>query len=305
MNEIWQSKRNFKPIFEKELITEHHAKTFLDFLDTNKLLIDNKIFSPIIINKVPADWNSIEESEKQIINESNGLNFDWFSKITGLIPENKIYYDSAWFSLYRIQSIAASLISAIKSGKIPFSDNPSLSKLGIFSLNKITNTKYTPSVEELSNIIAFKSLSFFFPDFPELRPEEILEVRYKLDQELSAFKHEMGIIIVENQINEYDQLRNLIQNKIQPRIDDIKLKIKSIDQSLFRNISNLVFASSGASILSHYVNLPLEAQITGAAAIVGKIATIIHENISKKNELLSESRNKGYTFLLKANKKIR
>lgn len=302
LNEIWERKRESKSSFEKELITESHGKIFLDFLDANKLLVENKILNPIIIEGQPPDWDNFENSERRILYEAQDLNFNWFGGATGLIPKNKIYYDSTWFSLYRIESIAGALIYALKSGKIPFSDNESLSRLGIFSLNKVTNVSYSPSVEELTSLVAFNSLSFFFPDFPELEPEEILEVRYKLRHELLAFKNEMKIIIVENKINEYDKLDNLVIEKIQPRINDIKLKIKSINQNLFRNIANLIFASSGASILTHYINLPVEAQITGATAIAGKVATIIHESISKKKELLDESRNKGYVFLLGSNK---
>ncbi|MCH8034506.1 MAG: hypothetical protein IH950_12230 [Bacteroidetes bacterium] len=218
----------------------------------------------------------------------------------GILPKGKIYIDSPWFSVNRWQSISAALHFAISKGLIPFSDNENLSKLAIDTVNRFSDFTYKPSINELTYKIAFKSLSFFIPDFPSLKPAEILETKDKLKDELLYFKSEMKNIVTNENVDNFEQLDEIINEKIRPRIEDIKLKIKSFNSDLFRKISNVIFASGSATtLLAQFVHLPIEAQVLGASAFTGKLATLIHENISKKGELISESKNKGIAFLLK------
>jgi len=278
LSERWAREKD-DPFFakspaEKDLITEKYSKTFNDFIIENKELIDTSVLKPIVVNQRPPDWVSFEENEKKLLADVTGIKFGIWGEEVGIIPQGKIYIDSPWFSVYRWQSISGALHFAVLNGLIPFSDNINLSKLAIETVTRLYDFKYKPSIKELSNAMAFKSLSFFIPEFPALRPAEILEARDRLKDELIHFKSEMKNITTNEGIESYDQLDEIIKEKIRPRIEDIKLKIKSINNDLFRKIAGMVFASGGvSSVLAQFVNLPIEAQIGVASAVVGRIAT--------------------------------
>jgi hypothetical protein len=58
-----------------------------------------------------------------------------FGIITGIIPKDKVYIDSPYFSIYRLQSICGSLYFALKSQITPISDNPILSSFAQESIS--------------------------------------------------------------------------------------------------------------------------------------------------------------------------
>lgn len=310
LEERWQVERE-APFFkkspcERELITKTHSDSYNNFLNENDELIKSNILQPIISNQTPPDWISLEENEKKLMGNYSGIALGLWGQSVDLVPHEKIYVDAPWFSLYRWQSISAALHFAIQSGQIPISDNSILSGLACETVSKLSDLTYQPSRDEIANQMAFRAMSLLIPDFPALKPDEILEVREELSDELDYFREEMNKISCELDIEEYSDLDRIVIHKVQPRLNDLKLKIKSLDGEIYRKMANVFFVGSSATTLSSYfLNLPLPAQIAATASFAGKILLDIHENQSKRYELKNESVNRGLVFLLDIEKKCK
>ena len=288
---------------EKDLITSQHLQAHRQFISDNKELIDEKVLKPFLVNQTPPDWESYEANEKKLMKNGSGIAFGLWGQSVGIVPKEKIYVDSPWFSLYRWQSIAGSLHFAVNSNKIPISDNENLSKLAIETVQRFAPTKYLPTLDDISAKVAFHSISLLIPNFPALETGEILEVREKIADDLVYFKSEIKNIINESNEITYEKIDSIVLQKIKPQFDDLKLKIKSLSGELFRKIARVVFVGGTATtLLSHFLSLPLGAQIAASTSFAGKILLDVHENISKRSNLTKESRNRWLVLLLKMEK---
>lgn len=310
LEERWQKQKDesffSKSPCEKNLLTRIYHDNYNKFLRENKELIQSDVLHPLVINQTPPDWESFEANEKKLMEKGSGIAMGLWGQSVGIVPEDKIYVDAPWFSLYRWQGLSGALHLSIQTGQIPISDNYALSSLGIETVNRLSNLDHQPTREEIASHIAFKSLSLLLPNLPELSSEEILELRYKLVDELGYFRVEMSKIAKETDINEYNKLNSLVKEKIKPRIDDLKLKIESLNSELFRRIAKVFFiGSSATTLVSHFINLPLPAQIAAVASFAGKIAIDIHEHLSKRDEIKNESKNRGLVFLLELEKRFK
>jgi len=303
----WESQKEM-PFFakspcEKGLITSEHLVTFKRFSEKNKLLIDSGILMPIVVNQTPPDWEGFEENEKKLMRDGSGISFGLWGQSVGIVPTDKIFVDSPWFSLYRWQSIAGGLHFALQTGIVPISDNRSLSGLAIDTVTRFGPSKPLPTPEEIAAQVAFQSMSLLLPDFPSMNNEEILEVREKLREELSLFRNEMERLIRSIDKDSYKDIESIVLVRIKPRLDDMKLKIKSLKGELFRKIAGVFFVGgTAATLLSHFITTPFSAQMAAAASLAGKVLIDIHENRSKREELEKNSGNKGLVLLLKLEK---
>jgi len=126
-----EKKRPFfaKSPCEKDLLSRIHSNALEAFVKKNSELIKYSILQPIIVNETPPDWECFEVNEKKLLEKGAGIGFGIWGQSIGLVPKDKIYIDSSWFSLYRWQSIAGALYFAIKTQHIPISDNYELSSL--------------------------------------------------------------------------------------------------------------------------------------------------------------------------------
>ena len=184
------------------------------------------------------------------------------------------------------------------------SDNSALSSLACETVSRFSDLKHQPTPDEIASRIAFRAMSLSIPDFPALKAEEILEIRDKLADELHSFRAEMHRISRELDEEKYPDIDSVVIHKIQPRLDDLRLKIKSLDGELFRRITGVFFAGSGATpLLSHLLNLPLPAQIAAIATFVGKMLLEIHDNQAKRYEIRNQGVNRGLVFLLDIERK--
>jgi hypothetical protein len=269
----------------------------------NKGLIDSGILAPIVISETPPDWGGFEINEEKLMRDGSGIAFGLWGQSVGIVPEEKIFVDAPWFSLYRWQSIAGGLNFALQSRKVPISDNVTLSRLAIDTVKRFGPKKPLPTPEEIAAAVAFQSMSLLIPDFPSLQATEILEAREKLSDELRAFRAEMEKLVREIDENSYENIESIVLQKIKPRFDDLKMKIKSLQGELFRKIAKIFFIGGTATTLfSHFLSMPLSAQIAASASFVGKMLLDIHEHLSKCEELEKGSTNRGLVFLLKLEK---
>jgi len=310
LEERWETEKD-TPFFskspcEKQLYTRIHFEKHKEFIEENKELVNADILQPILVQQVPPDWENFEINEKRLMKNGAGLAFGMWGQSIGIVPKDKIFIDAPWFSLYRLQSISGALHFAIASGQTPISDNPLLSGLAIDAVTKFSGLDYQPSQKEIANNIAFKALSLLVPNLPLLHPQEILYLRDKLSDELGYFRIEVNRLSQNISEINYQKIETIIENNIKPRLDDIKLKISSLKDEIFRKITNMLMVGPGAtSILSYFLNLPLEGKVVAVASFTGKIFIDIYEHNSKMKEIKNLSNNKGLIFLLKMQEKFK
>lgn len=306
----WETEKD-TPFFskspcEKQLFTRIHFEKHKEFIEENRELVNADILQPILVQQTPPDWESFESNEKKLMKNGAGLAFGIWGQSMGIVPDDKIYVDAPWFSLYRLQSISGALHFAITSGQTPISDNPILSGLAINAVTNFSGLDYQPTKKEIVNNIAFKSLSLLVPSLPLLHPQEILYLRDELSDELGYFRIEVDRL--SNSISEidYQKIENLIKTNIQPRLEDLKLKIASLKGETFRKIARtFMVGGSAIPILSHFINLPTEGQIVAITSFIGKIFIDIHEHNSKMKEIKNLNNNKGLIFLIKMQERFK
>ncbi len=106
--------------------------------------------------------------------------------------------------------------------------------------------------------------------------------------------------------SEYDDIDLIITKRIKPRLDDIKLKIKSLKGELFRKLASMfVLGGSATPLLSSFLSLSISAQLGGIAGLIGKTLIDIHAYKSEQNQIINQSNNRGLVFLLDIEKRYR
>lgn len=299
--------KGFSHLIENEMITRLRQKDFYEFVRNNCELINAGILKPIVLNQNPGDFKPGQLYGSEELNNKTAFStLFMFGQNTGVLPKGKGHLDSVWYTFNHFNGMYAALHFSIREGLAPISDNYLLSKLACATLESINPITYIPTLEEKSANIAFQTMSLLLPDFPPLNPQEILEVRDSLKDELGYFKSEMRMIAKGITEEEYGEIDSLVNEKVKPRLEDIKLKSKSIKGELFRKISSMFFVGSGATtLLTHFLNLPPSGQYVTAASFLGKALLNVHEYQSKKQELRESSENRGIVFLLDIDKKYK
>ncbi len=310
LEERWETEKD-TPFFskspcEKQLFTRIHFEKHKEFIEENRELVNADILQPILVQQTPPDWESFASNEKRLMKNGAGLAFGIWGQSMGIVPDDKIYVDAPWFSLYRLQSISGALHFAITSGQTPISDNPILSGLAINAVINFSGLDYQPTKKEIANNIAFKSLSLLVPSLPLLHPQEILCLRDELSDELGYFRIEVDRLSHSISEIDYQETENLIKTNIQPRLEDLKLKIASLKGATFRKIARtFMVGGSAIPILSHFINLPPEGQIVAITSFIGKIFIDIHEHNSKMREIRDLNNNKGLILLIKMQERFK
>lgn len=308
LEERWLTEKDI-PFFskspcEKELLSRVYFESYKKFISENNELINTNILQPLFINQKPPDWESFESNEKKLMENDAGLAFGIWGQSVGIVPQEKIYVDAPLFSLYRWQSISGALHFAIQTGQIPISDNFILSKLACETVSRYSDLEHQPTLDEIASRIAFQAISLLIPNFPALKAEEILKVRDILTDELNCFRSEMIKITGDLDRKSYSDIDSIVIHKIQPRLNDLKLKIKSLNEDLFRKIASVFFVGiSATNLLSHFLSLSLPSKIVTIASFAGKILLDIHKNQSDRLRIRNESMNRGLVFLLDLEKK--
>lgn len=286
------------PIVSKELLTNDYLATFSKFTKKNHQLISARVLQPIVVKQPPRDGENLEQIEKEMMEHGSHLKLFLWGQSIGLVPRDIFYADSHLFALYRWQSISSALHFAIQTGQIPMSDNTVLSQLACSTVSKFPNFDYRPSADEIGNRIAFRAMSLLLPDFPALTSEQILEARDKLAGQLHRFRSEMTKIATNVDEGGPLDIDALVIREIEPRLNDLRLKIRSLNSELFRKIAATLLAGAGVPLLSYFLSLPVSSQIVAAGTLAGKILLDVHGNLSKRNGVRSKSINHGLVFLL-------
>jgi len=199
--------------------------------------------------------------------------------------------------------MAGALYFACQTQYVPISDNRQLSSLASETVARFSDLAHQPTPNEVASDIAFRSMSLLVPDFPPLEAEDILEAREKLSEQLRYFRAEMISIAKGLSPEAYDDIDSIVVEKIQPHLDDIRLRITSLRGDLFRRLAGVFVLGSGATpLLSSLLSLPVSAQMAGLAGLIGKGLLDIHEYQSTLQQIRNQSSNRGLVFLLDVEK---
>ena len=311
LEERWETEKE-QPFFRKapvecKLITPTYHKRHIEFIKENRELVNTRVIRPILVRQTPPDWEDFQKFEKKMMGDYSGLKIGLWGMNIGLVPElvtgDTVYVDAPYYSLYRWQSFSGALYFAIKANVTPISDNPILSSVACETVARFSdlNIEYAP--KDLSKLLGFRVLSLLLPNFGKLQPEQILEVRDDMHDELMAFRYEMYEIATQSKIEE-DNLDEYVNFKVKPRIDDIKLKIISSRKALYRKMGMDILATgTGTTLLTQFINLPTHAQMAVGIGLVGKILFDYFEYRASKEEILSKSENAGLALLLDLDKR--
>lgn len=305
LEERWKAEKE-KPFFKKSpcedtLITNVYHQKHLEFIKENKELVDAGVIRPILVKATPPDWENFQKFERKMMENYSGIKIGLWGMNVGLVPEDKIYIDTPYFSLYRWQSFSGALYFAIKANITPISDNPILSSIACKTVTSLSNLNIEYNPKDLSKLLGFKVLSSILPNFGELLPEQILEIREDMYDELEAFRYEMYRIVIESKV-EPGNLDEIIKFKIKPRVDDIKAKITSSKKTLYRKIGKNILAA-GTTLLTQSVNLPAHVQIAIGIGLVVKGLFDYFDYKNSQEEVLSKPENRGLVLLLDLKKK--
>jgi len=297
--------KRFDERIQDDLLTDVYNRRFESFLEENKELINAKVLNPIVVKHTPSDIEDGVLYGSTELNKEVFSMFYYWGRSIGLIPSDKGYIDTYWYVVHRWKSLFTGLNIGVSSELIPISDNRILSSVACQAMTEVGNIPLAPSIDETVSKVAFSALSVMFPEFPELRPKEILKVRYKLKDEIGYFRQEVRDVVIKSSVEELYDIDDLVKKKIEPRINDIELKIKSERDSLFRKISSMFIAGgSVTSLAAHYFNLPSSGRVIGISSLIGSAALNVHSYKTEIRNIKQISENRGLVFLLEMKKRI-
>lgn len=309
LEERWDSEKE-QPFFkrapvETALITSIHHQKHLQFITENRELVNAGVIHPILVAATPPDWEDFQQYEQEMMDHYKGIAFGLWGTDVGLIPEakNMVYVDAPHFALYRWQSLSGALYFAIKANITPISDNPTLSAIAceaVTSFSPVNPIEYTS--KDLSKLLGFKVLSSALPNFGELQAEQILELRDYLCHDLEAFRREMYQAVLKWKADP-SNLDEIVESNIQPKLDDIKLKIASSRRAFIQKLQRTLLATgTSATLLTQFVTLPIHHQIAVGIGLIAKTLIDYAQFRDHKEEILSDSENKGLVLLLELEK---
>ena len=306
----WETEK-LKPQYQKmpveiqiRNITKSHAEHIESFMNSNQYLIDSDVLKPIIATNPPPDWGGLEHLDKILEKDQYGLFQTMWAMEFGLVPRDKenFYVDAPYYSYHRIVSTMVGFQIAVSNGLVPITDDQNLNKICILTLSRNLDRAIIPSEDEIVSILAMKSLSLLVPNLPALKPDDILEVREKLSESLSAFRYELHKLATEYMGSDTDALENVVKDRIQNRLDDLELQLKSFKGRLFRKITNAIAIGAPVILSTYNLSLPLSATFSAVAVLGTKISNSLHEYRSDRNSELTKSDNRWLSFLLEMKK---
>lgn len=288
---------------------------FILFIKQNELLVKEKILIPQVLHNLPILTKySDKETLLKLIHGENGTKILNLSKNFNIIREKETFcIDDPLFYLLKLIKIDYSFLYGLVNGLIPLSQELKIlnhvstknksEKISIFNSNdfkiECTDLKNKINNTNISNL-AMSAFELLVPNFPVLTPEEILEVRYKMRDELGAYRLFIKDLMIKYTDNSELTNNEIIQKEMLKNISDINLKISSEKNSLFRKILNhgAALPTLGTCLTGGDIKGLIASSFIGAV----KVACDVNEYHDKKNQILKTSSNLPFAFLINAKK---
>lgn len=308
-------KQNDKIKFEKCFCGSVGQYNFINFININKSLVEEGILIPNVFHKLPVV--SSKPDEKVLLNLLKGNE----NRILNLVMNLNLKHDKSSFCidepiyyLLKLICINESFLQAVSNNKILVSEKLSIAKYAALNAKTIERiTVYdtfdsaicnfdirNKDIETAMNNIILDSFNVLVPNFPILEADDILEVRYKLKDELTAYRFLIKDIIAKYANNKEISNEEIIYKEITQKIQDINLKLKSEKGKLFRSIVQYATAIPGAVDL--LTGGDIKSIVVSSFGSLVKIACELNKYLDNKNAILRSSENLPYIFLVKAQK---
>ncbi|WP_252244446.1 MULTISPECIES: hypothetical protein [unclassified Clostridium] len=288
---------------------------FAIFIKKNKLLIKEKTLIPEVLHKLPI--NTPYEDNEILLKFISGNNRDSIlnlSKYFNIIREKDTFcVDDPLFYLLKLIKINYSFIKGLINGSIPISEKTTILNYVMMKNRNEKIMALNPKELKFENIdlkdkmknnyisnLAVETFNLLVPNFPVLKPEEILEVRYKMRNELGAYRLFIKDLMIKYSNNNELNNTEIIQKEIIKNINDINLKILSEKSKLFRKI--ISYGTIIPTVGSYLSGGDTKRIIASCFAGAIKITCDVNEYCDNKNQILKTSTNLPFAFLINAKK---
>ena|GEM_PF-5613477 len=301
--------------FEKGFYGQVENYNFINFINLNKELVEEGILTPRVFNNIPKlSQKSDKEILLDLLNDNHEQILNLVEHLELKREKNIFCVDEPFLYILKLININSSFLDAIINKKIVISEKRNIinyavecskdaKKVKVFNSEDFRIQDYDIKDTDINSSIDSLILDTFnilVPNFPSLKPDEILEVRYKLKDELGAYR-----ALIKDLSKQYSNNRELnnseiIQREFTNKINDINLKLKSEKSKLFRNIVTYATAFPTASGILTGGNL--KSIIASCFASMVKIACDANEYYDNKRTTMNASTALPYVFLIKARK---
>jgi len=234
------------------------------------------------------------ENEVNVNIKFNPEVHDVYTKIRGPLEEGVTIYFGFIEEYYA--DLLTSLLNSMSSGNLTLTTSPILHKFMMnFYKNENLPEKYKKNTKEkICAQLGIESLKFVVPDVSNLSMEDILDLRFRLKDELIRFREEVEIIqddLIKNYDKEYikQNIDKIIKRKINPSVEDLSRKLNFLSgESAIKLIrETLAKPLVYTTIISHFIdNLPLYISIL---LKVGLDVTLERSELKLKKEELSKN----------------
>lgn len=287
---------------------------FINFINLNKELVEEGVLRPKVFHNIPK---FSQKTDKEILLEL--VKYD--KQVIQLVQDLKLKrekdsfcIDEPFLYILKLININFSFLQAVINKKIVISEkvkvlnyvvrcNENIENIHVLDKdNSIIKNYPIKDIDINSSIdnLILDTFDILVPNFPKLNTNEILEVRYKLRNELGAYRILIKDLSKQYAANKEINNSEIIQKEFTNKINDINLKLKSEKSKLFRNIVTYATAFPTASgILSGGDTKSIVASCFGS---IVKIACDVNQYYDTKRIMLNSSDKLPYVFLMKAKK---
>ncbi|AJH02157.1 hypothetical protein LF65_05650 [Clostridium beijerinckii] len=248
--------------FEKGFYGQVESYNFINFINLNGDLVKESVLTPNVFHSIPKlSQKSDKEILLELLNDNNEQILNLVEHLELKREKNIFCIDEPFLYILKLININSSFLEAIMNKKIVISEKRNIinyavecskdtKKVKAFNSEDFKIQDYVIKDTDINSSIDSLILDTFnilIPNFPSLKPDEILEVRYKLKNELGAYR-----ALIKDLSQQYSNNRELnnseiIQREFTNKINDITLKLKSEKSKLFRNIITYATAFPTAS----------------------------------------------------------
>lgn len=288
---------------------------FINFVNLNKELVEEGILTPHVFHNIPKlSQKSDKEILLELLKDNNEQILNLVQYLELKREKDTFCIDEPFLYILKLININSSFLEAIINKKIVISEKRNIlnyavkcskdvKKVKVFNSENFRIQDYDIKDTEINSSIDSLILDTFdilVPNFPRLKPDEILEVRYKLKNELGAYRS-----LIKDLSKQYSNNRELnnseiIQREFTNKINDINLKLKSEKSKLFRNIITYATAFPTASGILSGGNI--KSIVASCFGSMVKIACDVNEYYDNKKTTLQVSNALPYVFFIKARK---
>lgn len=163
------------------------------------------------------------------------------------------------------------------------------------------------NAQALSTYLALEAIKIIFPHVGAVPPEELVEIRENLKDDLIPFRMKMLTLSKKLNVAISDkssiqkiqkEAKFIIDTDVRPEIERLKRAINASGKSHYRRLIDL--SADSIELTGNFATMPLDLAFAKILARIGKEIVEIRDEKKNKNNLLIGS---GFSYLIKLSKK--